>query len=299
MEALALESSLDKWYLDLPDHLRCELVDTGSSFSISLPSKQRKPLPNVLGLHMYYWTTVLVLHRSLWVARIYQLFLWHNVSIAHLLHRKGKSTDDEDPEIRTRFSRNYELCRSAAIRVASISESLCVSEQPMVCNILDILASLYQETYLFQRCSPLFIYCLFSSSILLDCDSGYHWQYFWLIYLTSQKQWRDTRVIHKLVYHSPSASMDSMQWALFGHQLGGLCPFLQVPKQVSWITVWSNSLAHPRQERRASELLKMNWKILLIDLPSVQFIVLVAIHLLVTSGKYHYSLPNRIVSPVL
>ena len=65
MEALALESSLDKWYLDLPDHLRCELVDTGSSFSISLPSKQRKPLPNVLGLHMYYWTTVLVLHRSL------------------------------------------------------------------------------------------------------------------------------------------------------------------------------------------------------------------------------------------
>lgn len=64
-EALILESALDKWYLDLPEHLRCELVNTGSSFSVSLSAKQRKPLPNVLTLHMYYWTTVLILHRPL------------------------------------------------------------------------------------------------------------------------------------------------------------------------------------------------------------------------------------------
>ena len=58
-ESTHLESMLDKWYLDLPDHLR---FDPGSS---SPSSRQETPLPNVLTLHMQYWCVVLLLHRPL------------------------------------------------------------------------------------------------------------------------------------------------------------------------------------------------------------------------------------------
>lgn len=60
-EAAILEKALDKWYLDLPDHLQYDIVQAGSPLS----SKPNKPLPNVLGLHIYYWTTVILLHRPL------------------------------------------------------------------------------------------------------------------------------------------------------------------------------------------------------------------------------------------
>ena len=54
-ESKALEGLLDKWYIDLPHHLRYE---PGLS-------KQPVPLPNVLTLHMQYWCAVLLLHRPL------------------------------------------------------------------------------------------------------------------------------------------------------------------------------------------------------------------------------------------
>ena len=54
-ESKVLEGLLDKWYIDLPDHLRYE---PGLS-------KQPVPLPNVLTLHMQYWCAVLLLHRPL------------------------------------------------------------------------------------------------------------------------------------------------------------------------------------------------------------------------------------------
>ena len=54
-ESKALEGLLDKWKIDLPDHLRYE---PGLS-------KQPLPLPNVLTLHMQYWCAVLLLHRPL------------------------------------------------------------------------------------------------------------------------------------------------------------------------------------------------------------------------------------------
>ena len=56
-ESKVLEGLLDKWNIDLPNHLRYE---PGSS-------KQPVPLPNVLTLHMQYWCAVLLLHRPLWV----------------------------------------------------------------------------------------------------------------------------------------------------------------------------------------------------------------------------------------
>ena len=54
-ESKVLEGLLDKWYIDLPNHLRYE---PGLS-------KQPVPLPNVLTLHMQYWCAVLLLHRPL------------------------------------------------------------------------------------------------------------------------------------------------------------------------------------------------------------------------------------------
>lgn len=54
-ESIVLERLLDKWNIELPDHLRYE---PGLS-------KQPVPLPNVLTLHMQYWCAVLLLHRPL------------------------------------------------------------------------------------------------------------------------------------------------------------------------------------------------------------------------------------------
>lgn len=56
-ESLYLEGLLDKWYLELPDHLRHE------------PGSMKAPiaLPQVLVLHMQYWCAVLLLHRPLLV----------------------------------------------------------------------------------------------------------------------------------------------------------------------------------------------------------------------------------------
>lgn len=52
LEAVQLEQTLDRWYLDLPAHLR-------------YMSGGQIPPANVLILHMQYWCTVLLLHRPL------------------------------------------------------------------------------------------------------------------------------------------------------------------------------------------------------------------------------------------
>lgn len=56
-EAYELEKRLDKWYLDLPEFLRYD------------PSVRKLPIPppHVMTLVMNYWTTVLLLHRPLYV----------------------------------------------------------------------------------------------------------------------------------------------------------------------------------------------------------------------------------------
>jgi hypothetical protein len=54
-ESVYLESLLDKWYIELPEHLRHE------------PGSAKHPvsLPHILTLHMQYWCAVLLLHRPL------------------------------------------------------------------------------------------------------------------------------------------------------------------------------------------------------------------------------------------
>lgn len=54
-ESIILEGLLDKWYIELPEHLR---YDPGST-------KHPIPPPHILTLHMQYWCAVLLLHRPL------------------------------------------------------------------------------------------------------------------------------------------------------------------------------------------------------------------------------------------
>jgi hypothetical protein len=133
-ESAILESMLDKWYLDLPDHLRCEISAGG------VPSSSAVPPPNVLTLHMQYWCTVLLLHRPF---------------ITHLLHKKGKPLDEEEPEARARIAKSYELCHAAANHIAS-------------------LVALYQEKYLLERCPVFLCYYVFTASIMHDNHVSLH-----------------------------------------------------------------------------------------------------------------------------
>ena len=55
-ESIRLGTLLDKWLLDLPEHLR---------FDPSNWKKPHPPSPFVMTLHMQYWCVVLLLHRPL------------------------------------------------------------------------------------------------------------------------------------------------------------------------------------------------------------------------------------------
>lgn len=59
-QAAILDGALDKWYFDLPEHLRYDpAVNIDRDASSSLPP------PHILTLHMQYWCAVLLLHRPL------------------------------------------------------------------------------------------------------------------------------------------------------------------------------------------------------------------------------------------
>ncbi|KZT22933.1 hypothetical protein NEOLEDRAFT_1070364 [Neolentinus lepideus HHB14362 ss-1] len=87
-EAQRLEKELDKWYLELPEHLR---FDPASS-------KAPVPLPHILTLHMQYWCTVLLLHRPLSPA----------------------SDSQEEQDVRAISQKNYDMCVRAANYITSI-----------------------------------------------------------------------------------------------------------------------------------------------------------------------------------
>ena len=55
-ESIRLGALLDKWLLDLPEHLR---------YDPSNWKKSHPPSPFVMTLHMQYWCVVLLLHRPL------------------------------------------------------------------------------------------------------------------------------------------------------------------------------------------------------------------------------------------
>ena len=63
-ESIHLEGLLDKWYFDLPEHVRFEMRYDAMGNLITMDSR-RIPPPQILTLHMQYWCTTLLLHRPL------------------------------------------------------------------------------------------------------------------------------------------------------------------------------------------------------------------------------------------
>ncbi|KAF5384170.1 hypothetical protein D9615_003165 [Tricholomella constricta] len=95
-ESKFLEGLLDKWYHELPGHLR---YDPGST-------KRPTPPPHVLTLHMQYWCAVLLLHRP---------FIRND-----LYHSRSKNPEESDDiEVRALAEKSYELCAGAANHITS------------------------------------------------------------------------------------------------------------------------------------------------------------------------------------
>ncbi|KAG5644833.1 hypothetical protein DXG03_007558 [Asterophora parasitica] len=96
-ESKILEASLDKWYIELPPHLR---YDPGST-------KRAVPPPHVLTLHMQYWCAVLLLHRPF---------------IRNDLYPSKKTPEEfDDVEGRALAEKSHELCAGAANHITSIA----------------------------------------------------------------------------------------------------------------------------------------------------------------------------------
>ncbi|KAI0267274.1 fungal-specific transcription factor domain-containing protein [Gloeopeniophorella convolvens] len=117
-ESLRFEEALDKWYLDLPEHLR---------FDPNNWKKPTPPSPYVLTLHMQYWCVVLLLHRP-------------------FLDGPG------DPELRAMSQKSYDLCVQAANRITSIvgafKERFCVRRAPVFLSYYVFTASIMHVTTL-------------------------------------------------------------------------------------------------------------------------------------------------------
>ncbi|KAH8083353.1 fungal-specific transcription factor domain-containing protein [Cristinia sonorae] len=99
-----LEQLLDKWYYELPEHLR---FDPASQKDSELP-------PHVLTLHMHYWCSVLLLHRP---------FARHASEIGDKLLNKEHPVGDASRKA-------YDLCRQAANHISSIVHVYTVRQCP-------------------------------------------------------------------------------------------------------------------------------------------------------------------------
>ncbi|KAG1752093.1 fungal-specific transcription factor domain-containing protein [Suillus lakei] len=96
-EAVQLEELLNKWYLDLPEHLQLKQGAT-------IP-------PHILTLHMQYWCTTLLLHRP-FIRNVYLL-------------NKGKSDNVDDAEACATSKKHYELC------FQSYRDKYCLQRAPV------------------------------------------------------------------------------------------------------------------------------------------------------------------------
>ncbi|EJD05321.1 uncharacterized protein FOMMEDRAFT_131881 [Fomitiporia mediterranea MF3/22] len=98
LEALQLERTLDRWYMDLPEYLQ---------FDTSVKSTPMPP-SNVLTLHMQYWCVVILLHRP---------FIPHYIA----MHRKRSQLESPvDQNAYSAAQKNFNLCVSAANHITSI-----------------------------------------------------------------------------------------------------------------------------------------------------------------------------------
>ncbi|KIJ59890.1 hypothetical protein HYDPIDRAFT_99795, partial [Hydnomerulius pinastri MD-312] len=131
-ESIHLEGLLNKWYLDLPEHLRFE-PRYDSMGALSGTGGRGIPPPHILTLHMQYWCTTLLLHRP-FIRQIY-------------LVNKQKTENADDAEARATSKKNYELCVGAANHIASI-------------------ASFYREKYCLQRAPVFLCFYVFTAGVM-------------------------------------------------------------------------------------------------------------------------------------
>lgn len=92
-----IEQLLNKWYLELPEHLR---------FDANSPKYVTQP-PHILTLHMQYWCTVLLLHRP---------FIRHLSSTGS----KRLSPTSKESELRANSRKHYDQCVQAANQITSV-----------------------------------------------------------------------------------------------------------------------------------------------------------------------------------
>ncbi|KAI9508265.1 fungal-specific transcription factor domain-containing protein [Russula earlei] len=122
-ESIRLGGLLDKWLLELPEHLR---------FGPSNRKKQHPMSPFVLTLHMQYWCVVLLLHRPF-------------MRYADEIRTQGLH-DSSDPELRVISQKNHDLCVQAANRITSIvttfKERLSVRRAPVFLSYYVFTASI-------------------------------------------------------------------------------------------------------------------------------------------------------------
>lgn len=142
-ESVVLEGVLDKWYLNLPEHLRFEPATCAKALSAILKAKGNEqggvssstgtapiivPPSHVLTLHMHYWCTVLLLHRP-FIQQVVAGARAHASSPANPSNEShgGKSSgqsgaDAEKPDTETRAiaEKCFELCNAAANHITSL-----------------------------------------------------------------------------------------------------------------------------------------------------------------------------------
>jgi hypothetical protein len=58
-----LEERLDKFYLEIPEHLQIRVVGDGM-----IPDPTSSPPPHFFALHLMYWCSAILLHRPLYVS---------------------------------------------------------------------------------------------------------------------------------------------------------------------------------------------------------------------------------------
>ncbi|KAK7019960.1 Zn(2)-C6 fungal-type domain-containing protein [Favolaschia claudopus] len=124
-EQVVLDEELEKWRLSLPAHLQHDPART-------LRSGGDTPHPQVLTLHMQYWTAVLLLHRPF---------------IRQTVTRNKHSPAPEDQDVRGVAEKSYDLCAAAA-------------------NHITTIATLFSETYTLKHCPVFLCYYIFTASIM-------------------------------------------------------------------------------------------------------------------------------------
>ncbi|KAF8470363.1 fungal-specific transcription factor domain-containing protein [Gautieria morchelliformis] len=128
-ESAILEKRLDKWYVELPEHLQLNCSSTTT------------PPPHVLTLHMQYWCSVLLVHRPFMRRKSQQGI--------------GAPSQENDAEASASCRKAFDLCAMAATRISNIvmkyKENFCLRRSPAFLTYYVFSAGIMHVTTLSVR----------------------------------------------------------------------------------------------------------------------------------------------------